>query len=146
MTGPTGPAGPSGPGVNGPAGPHPVDAPGSTPDKLIILGLGEEVLATHAPALPDRFYPYEFYVVCLRTDYDAQIYVECKPVGYDEAVPVTPAPGVPLGMLAAEPRIIGAPIDGAVGEYTVKITGAKGPWALEVRGTCWAGEPEETKT
>jgi acetoacetate decarboxylase len=98
--------------------------------------MGEEVLATHAPARPDRFYPYEFYAVCLETDYDAQISIACKHPDSEEPLLLTMAPTVPLGMFAAEPRIIGVPIEGALGEYIVKVTGAKGPWALEARGTC----------
>lgn len=113
-----------------------------TPNKLIILGDGEDILITHLPALPDRFSAYEFYAVCLETDYDAQISIECKPFGSEETITITRSEGVALGVLAAEPRIIGVPTDGPIGEYIVKVTGAKGPWAFEARGTCVA-EPEE---
>ena len=114
-----------------------------TPDKLIILGFGEDVLVTYEPALPDRFYPYEFYAMCLETDYDAQISIACKLVGSEEPVLLTMAPSVPLGLFAAEPRIIGVPIEGALGEYIVRVTGATGPWALEARGRCVEPDPEE---
>jgi len=113
-----------------------------TRDKLIILGDGEDVLVTHQPAQPERFYPYEFYVMCLETDYDAQISVTSKlPNG--QIIAITMSPSVPLGMLAAEPRIVGVPIEGGLGEYIVKVTGAKGPWAFEARGTCVAEPGEE---